>query len=158
MKIFLRCWPSWLASFSHHSSTFPFRRSDRGSPAVRPCPGASAAGGFPYPSCGDGRVSCYSTMHCWWSSAAVLALTFMVLLSLPQCKLRDMLMPFVAWGFVVLCAAYAISPVDILPEIALGPFGLFDDLGPWSRALATAMATIQAQRQKQSGYHDPYFN
>ncbi len=37
----------------------------------------------------------------------LIIITFMVLLALPQCKLRDMLMPFVAWGFVALCAAYA---------------------------------------------------
>ena len=43
-------------------------------------------------------------------------ITFMVLLALPQCRLREILMPFVAWGFVALCGAYALSPVDILPE------------------------------------------
>ncbi len=38
-------------------------------------------------------------------AGSLIIITFMVLLALPQCKLRDMLMPFVAWGFVVLCAA-----------------------------------------------------
>jgi uncharacterized membrane protein YkvA (DUF1232 family) len=88
----------------------------------------------------------------------VVLVTFMILLALPQCKLRDMLMPFVAWGFVALCAAYAISPVDILPEVVMGPFGLFDDAGAVVAGVATAVATIRAKKQKESARHDPYFN
>jgi uncharacterized membrane protein YkvA (DUF1232 family) len=88
----------------------------------------------------------------------LIVVTFLVLLSLPQCKLREILMPFVAWGFVVLCAAYAISPVDIMPEIALGPFGLVDDLAAVVMGIGTARAAIQAKRQKQAGYIDPELN
>jgi uncharacterized membrane protein YkvA (DUF1232 family) len=88
----------------------------------------------------------------------VIVITFMILLALPQCKLRNMLMPFVAWGFVALCAAYTISPVDILPEVVMGPFGLFDDAGAVVAGVATAVATIRARKQKQSARHDPYFN
>lgn len=88
----------------------------------------------------------------------LIVVTFMVLLALPQCKLRDMLMPFIAWGFVALCAAYAISPVDALPEIVLGPFGLFDDFVAAVAGLGTALATIRASKQKKSHLNDPYFN
>ena len=88
----------------------------------------------------------------------VLLVTFMVLLALPQCKLREMLMPFVAWGFVVLCAAYAISPVDILPEIALGPFGLIDDAGALVAGIWAARSAMKAHRDKQAGYIDPELN
>jgi uncharacterized membrane protein YkvA (DUF1232 family) len=90
--------------------------------------------------------------------AGLIVITLMVLLALPQCKLRAMLMPFVAWGFVALCAAYAISPVDLLPEVVMGPFGLFDDLGAVVAGVATAVATIRAKKQKESARHDPYFN
>ena len=88
----------------------------------------------------------------------VLTLAFMILLALPSCKIRDMLMPFVAWGFVVLCAAYTISPVDILPEVVMGPFGLCDDLGAVVAGVATAVKTIRASKEKHSARHDPYFN
>ena len=88
----------------------------------------------------------------------LVVITFLVLLSLPQCKLREILMPFVAWAFVALCAAYAISPVDALPEIILGPFGLFDDLIAAAAGVSTAMATIRASKQKKSHMSDPYFN
>jgi uncharacterized membrane protein YkvA (DUF1232 family) len=91
-------------------------------------------------------------------TATVVFITFLILLALPQCKLRDMLMPFVAWGFVALCAAYTISPVDILPEVVMGPFGLVDDAGAIVAGVATAVATIRAKKQKESARHDPYFN
>lgn len=81
----------------------------------------------------------------------LLALTFMILLALPQCRLREMLMPFVAWGFVALCGAYAISPVDVLPEILLGPFGLVDDLAAVVLGVGTAVSTIQTQKRKAHG-------
>jgi uncharacterized membrane protein YkvA (DUF1232 family) len=88
----------------------------------------------------------------------VLSLAFMLLLSLPQCKLRDMLMPFVAWGFVALCAAYAISPVDFVPELVCGPFGMADDFIVAVAGVGTAMARIRAKKQKHSARNDPYFN
>ena len=78
-------------------------------------------------------------------------MTFLILLALPQCRLREILMPFVAWGFVALCGVYAISPVDILPEIVLGPFGLVDDLAAVVAGVGTAVSTIQAQKRKAHG-------
>src|SRR5271169_4148820 len=87
--------------------------------------------------------------------SGVIVITFMILLALPQCKLRDMLMPFVAWGFVALCAAYAISPVDAFPEVIFGPFGLVDDLGAVVMGIGTAVATINAGKKKKAGRIDP---
>lgn len=88
----------------------------------------------------------------------LIVVTFLVLLSLPACKLREILMPFVAWGFVALCTAYAISPIDMLPEIALGPFGLVDDFAAVAAGVGTALATINAGKQKKPSVHDPDFN
>lgn len=81
----------------------------------------------------------------------LIVMTFMVLLALPQCRLREMLTPFLAWGFVALCGLYAISPVDVLPEILLGPFGLVDDLGAVVLGVGTAISTVQAQKRKAHG-------
>ena len=67
-------------------------------------------------------------------------------------------MPFVAWGFVALCAAYAISPVDAMPEVVLGPFGLVDDLGAVVMGVGTAVATINAGKKKKAGRIDPELN
>ena len=81
----------------------------------------------------------------------LLVMTFMILLALPQCRLREILMPFVAWGFVALCGLYAVSPVDVMPEILLGPFGLVDDLGAVVLGVGTAISTVQAQKRKAHG-------
>lgn len=81
----------------------------------------------------------------------LIVMTFMVLLALPQCRLREMLTPFLAWGFVALCGLYAISPVDVLPEILLGPFGLVDDLGAVVLGVGTAISTVQAKKRKAHG-------
>lgn len=59
----------------------------------------------------------------------LVVITFLVLLALPACQLRNFLMPFVKIGIVALCGAYVLSPIDIMPEIVLGPFGMVDDLG-----------------------------
>lgn len=81
----------------------------------------------------------------------LITMTFMVLLALPQCRLREMLMPFLAWGFVALCGVYAISPVDVLPEILLGPFGLVDDLAAVVLGVGTAVTTVQNRKRNAHG-------
>lgn len=85
----------------------------------------------------------------------LILITFMVLLSLPQSKLREIVMPFVAWGFVVLCTVYVISPLDVLPEAFLGPFGLVDDFGAAVLGVTTALATINARKQKKPHLPEP---
>ncbi len=91
-------------------------------------------------------------------TGSAIIICFMVLLALPQCKLRDMLMPFVAWGFVALCAAYVISPVDAFPEVLFGPLGLFDDLGAVVMGVGTAVATVNAGKKKKASRFDPELN
>ena len=56
-------------------------------------------------------------------------ITFLVLLALPQCRLREFMMPFVKIALVAACGAYVLSPVDVMPELVMGPFGMVDDLG-----------------------------
>jgi uncharacterized membrane protein YkvA (DUF1232 family) len=89
----------------------------------------------------------------------LIIITFMVLLALPQCKLRQICLPFVAFGFAALCAAYAISPVDFMPEAIMGPFGLFDDLGAVVLGVGSAVTAMNAvkQRKKSVGI-DPELN
>lgn len=42
------------------------------------------------------------------------------------------------WFMAVVTVIYTVSPVDFIPEILLGPFGLADDLGMWGLLLALA--------------------
>lgn len=56
----------------------------------------------------------------------VLGLAFMIVLSLPQCAMRDICKSvLIAIG----CLLYVVSPIDLLPAGLLGPLGAVDDLG-----------------------------
>jgi uncharacterized membrane protein YkvA (DUF1232 family) len=56
----------------------------------------------------------------------ILGLAFMVVLAMPQSRMRDVMKKVL---LAVACAIYVISPIDLMPEALLGPFGLVDDLG-----------------------------
>lgn len=68
---------------------------------------------------------------------------FMILLAMPKSKFRDFLRPIIGICFALLCGAYVISPVDVLPEIALGPFGLIDDLGVLIAGVSSARMALR---------------
>ncbi|MBW9094982.1 DUF1232 domain-containing protein [Microbacterium jejuense] len=36
------------------------------------------------------------------------------------------------WVAATAAVYYAVSPIDLIPELVLGPLGLADDLGVWS--------------------------
>jgi uncharacterized membrane protein YkvA (DUF1232 family) len=77
--------------------------------------------------------------------ATAITISFLVLLSLPQSKLRAVCLEIGGWLMAALCAAYVCVPTDILPEALLGPFGLPDDL------LAVASGIYAAKTAWQSG-------
>lgn len=78
---------------------------------------------------------------------SILVLAFLVLLSLPKSKLRAVLMPIVGWTLAIFCTLYCISPVDIVPEAMLGPFGIVDDIGAAALGIASAMAAHKAGKE-----------
>jgi len=67
----------------------------------------------------------------------LLGLAFIIALSLPQSRMQMFLLEFLYWlGGLASCIYFA-SPVDFIPEIALGPIGVIDDvvvllIGAWS--------------------------
>ena len=78
----------------------------------------------------------------------ILCVTTLVLVSLPQSKLRDFLLPIVGWCFALFCGVYVLSPVDLLPEIMLGPVGLIDDAGAVVVGIASAGAAMRAGKAR----------
>ncbi len=80
----------------------------------------------------------------------ILAATFAVLLSLPQSKLRDFLMPIIGWCVAIFCGIYCISPIDIVPEAVLGPFGLIDDLGALVTGIAAARIAMKKAKEERN--------
>lgn len=55
----------------------------------------------------------------------ILGIAFMVVLAMPQSRMRDVMKQVLV---AIFCALYVISPVDFLPEIVLGPAGAIDDI------------------------------
>ena len=78
----------------------------------------------------------------------VLGIVFVILLALPQSKLRDVLMPIVGWTMALFCGAYCLSPFDICPEAFLGPFGLVDDVGALVTGIAAARTAMAASKSR----------
>jgi uncharacterized membrane protein YkvA (DUF1232 family) len=74
---------------------------------------------------------------------------FMILLALPQSKLKDFLMPIIGWCFALFCGAYILSPADLIPEAIVGPFGLFDDAGALVAGICAARSAMKASKAKQ---------
>lgn len=79
----------------------------------------------------------------------LLGIAWVVALSLPKSRLRTVLTEITSWAFLVFCAFYAVSPIDILPEAALGPFGFFDDLGAVFLGYQSFQSAMQARRERQ---------
>ena len=71
----------------------------------------------------------FSLIQLFVLCGALLSITVIVCLSLKECQLRSFLLPIVGWCMAIFCGIYCISPIDLVPEAFLGPFGLIDDLG-----------------------------
>ena len=75
----------------------------------------------------------------------VVVIAFVVLLAMPKSELRSVLMPFVGWAMAIFCGFYAISPIDVMPEAVLGPFGLIDDIGAVVVGINAAKMAMKAK-------------
>jgi hypothetical protein len=67
-----------------------------------------------------------------------------VCLSLPNSKLRDFLLPIVGWGVVLLAGLYAVSPLDLVPDV-VPVLGWIDDAGAIALGLGSAIAALTAK-------------
>ena len=88
----------------------------------------------------------YHIIEMFVLSGTVLAVTFAVLISLPKSKMREFLMPIIGWCVAIFCGIYCISPIDILPEVLLGPFGLVDDIGAVVAGISAAHAAMNPKK------------
>ena len=51
-------------------------------------------------------------------------------------------------AIAALSVAYIVSPLDVMPEIFLGPVGLVDDLAALAVAIASAAAAMNAGKKQ----------
>ena len=73
-----------------------------------------------------------------------LILTIPDLVVLLKNLVNDERIPGSLKGKIALCIAYVLSPVDLIPEILLGPFGLVDDVGAVWILISKLMTEIPA--------------
>lgn len=52
------------------------------------------------------------------------------------------------WVVAIAAVAYTFAPIDLIPELVLGPLGFADDLGLWG---ILALLVVREQRRWQAG-------
>lgn len=52
------------------------------------------------------------------------------------------------WVVAIAAVAYTFSPIDLIPELVLGPLGFADDLGLWG---ILGLLVVREQRRWQAG-------
>jgi uncharacterized membrane protein YkvA (DUF1232 family) len=77
-------------------------------------------------------------------------LALLIMLSLPQSQLPRVFGQAANWMLAGFCALYALSPIDILPEALLGPFGLFDDAVAIVAGVSAGVAAWRARHNELS--------
>ena len=77
----------------------------------------------------------------------VLALALLILLSLPKSRLRAVLLELVSWLGCALCAVYAISPLDVIPDI-IPVAGIVDDVGAVGAGIFAFITAMRARRER----------
>lgn len=93
-------------------------------------------------------MSVYGLLSCVVICATLLAGALMVLVSMPHSPIRDLMVRVCGWLFTLLCAVYFVSPVDVLPEAFLGPFGLPDDVAAVVAGFLSAGAAWRAGKTR----------
>ena len=86
----------------------------------------------------------FETLRTLMICGTLVCIAFVGLLAMPKSELRSVLMPIVGWAMAIFCGIYAISPIDMMPEAVLGPFGLVDDIGAVIAGISAAKAAMNA--------------
>ncbi len=78
----------------------------------------------------------------------VLTIAFLILMALPQSKLRSVGMEIGKWIMAALCAILVISPIDIIPDV-IPVLGWGDDIGYVVAAVAAARSAWKERQERQ---------
>lgn len=83
------------------------------------------------------------TLNVFLICGTVISMTVLILLSLPDSKLRSICLEVSKYALAAGLALLVISPIDPIPDV-LFPIGFLDDLG----YLAAAFAAIKSAQQQ----------
>jgi uncharacterized membrane protein YkvA (DUF1232 family) len=95
----------------------------------------------------QGDATMLETLRTLMMCGTLVTLALLVLLAMPQSRLRQFLLPIMGWGFAAFCGVYVISPVDLIPEALVGPLGIFDDVGAIVAGFMAASAAMKAGKE-----------
>lgn len=79
--------------------------------------------------------SFFSLLSVMFVCATIFGIAFVIVLALPDCRMREVVKKAL---IAVACVVYILSPIDIIPEIVLGPIGLLDDGAALMAAITSA--------------------
>jgi uncharacterized membrane protein YkvA (DUF1232 family) len=72
--------------------------------------------------------------------------TFLVLLSMPASRLREVVQPMIGWAISGLSAMYIISPIDLIPDI-IPVVGWGDDVIALGVVIASAYLAVNTPKK-----------
>jgi Protein of unknown function (DUF1232) len=90
-------------------------------------------------------VSMLETIKLLMTIGGCLTGLLLLLLALPASKLRDFLLPIIAWSFSLICGILVISPVDVIPDF-IPIVGWIDDMGLAVAGIGSAVAAMSFKR------------
>lgn len=79
---------------------------------------------------------------------SIMMIAFMILLSLPQSKLRSVGMEVGKWAMVLAFGILLISPIDFIPDV-IPLLGWGDDIGYIVAGIAAAQSALKERRERQ---------
>lgn len=91
----------------------------------------------------------FSFMRTGLICSTIMGIAFMIALSLPKSRLRTVVTEICCYASVVFCAFYCISPVDCIPEAALGPVGFIDDIGAVWLGWEAIKSALKCRKERQ---------
>lgn len=85
----------------------------------------------------------FSTIRLMAVLFVVLVLALLILLSLPQSRLKEIVQPILGWGITVFSVGLILSPIDPIPDV-IPLVGWCDDLVALVVAIVSAKAAMDA--------------
>ena len=92
----------------------------------------------------------FETIQMLTQCATVFAVVFVILIAMPQSKLRSICVELMKYVFAGLCCLLIMSPIDIVPDFLVGP-GQIDDLGYIVAAILAVRSGINDHQQRRLG-------
>lgn len=76
---------------------------------------------------------------------------FIILLSIPKSRLRDIVLEFTGWGTAAVSAVSVVSPIDPIPDF-IPVLGQLDDIGMIILGICSLLMAIHMRNNRKNNY------